>query len=328
MEKKEFLTEENYEKSKKKILKLSLIVLIVGVGLGLSLIVTGIIKQSQVNSKYSDENKQNIQLQLETEKKNLEIKKVELESSKNTSLETEKKNLETKKAELESKIKPIENQIKSLEREPFDGFNDAYYARKDKIEELEKSIESDKKSISIINDALDTSFNHCKFDGAKNNEYTSKYCSIVNNEDGDANSIAIINDALDTSFNHCKFDGAKNNKYTSKYCSLKLQIEGFDNFNKSFDSARYIPFYMIGGFIIFVSCMIAGSIYFVAKRREILAFSAQQVMPVAQEGIEKFAPTIGKAGASIAKEMAPVYGDMAKEISKGIKEGLKDNNEE
>ena len=36
------------------------------------------------------------------------------------------------------------------------------------------------------------------------------------------------------------------------------------------------------------------------------------------------APTIGKAGASIAKEMAPIYGDIAKEIGKGIKEGLKE----
>ena len=67
--------------------------------------------------------------------------------------------------------------------------------------------------------------------------------------------------------------------------------------------------------------MIAGSIYIFAKRREILSFQAQQVMPVAQEGIEKMAPTVGKAGASIAKEMAPVYGDIAKEISKGIKQG-------
>ena len=46
-----------------------------------------------------------------------------------------------------------------------------------------------------------------------------------------------------------------------------------------------------------------------AFRREITGFSAQQVMPVAQEGIEKMAPTVGKAAGTIAKE---------------IKEGLKD----
>ena len=316
MEKKEFLSEENYQKGKEKLKKIALIILIIGGAIGVSLILTGIIKQTQVNSKYSDESKASIQDQLATEKANLEAKKVELETIKNTALATEKANLEAKKAELESKIKPIEDQIKGLEREPFKGFDDAYYARKDKIEELKKSTEADKKSISTIEDALDESFNHCKFDAAKNNEYTSKYCSIVNNTDGEASYISVINKALDESFNHCKFDEAQNNQYTSKYCSLKLQIEDFDGFNKTFDSAKYLPFYMIGGFIILVSCMVAGAIYLITKRREIIAFSAQQVMPLAQEGIEKMAPTVGKAGASIAKEMAPVYGNIAKEISK------------
>lgn len=49
-----------------------------------------------------------------------------------------------------------------------------------------------------------------------------------------------------------------------------------------------------------------------AKRREILAFTTQQVMPVAKEGIDTMAPTIG---------------NVAKEISKGIKEGSKEDKE-
>ena len=47
----------------------------------------------------------------------------------------------------------------------------------------------------------------------------------------------------------------------------------------------------------------------IAFRREMLAFSAQQVMPVAQEGAVKMAPTAGK---------------VAKEVVKGVKEGLKE----
>ena len=43
--------------------------------------------------------------------------------------------------------------------------------------------------------------------------------------------------------------------------------------------------------------------------REISAFTTQQQMPVAKEGIEKMAPSVGVA---------------AKEIAKGVKEGLKD----
>ena len=72
------------------------------------------------------------------------------------------------------------------------------------------------------------------------------------------------------------------------------------------------------------SCMFSFAIYMFAKRREIVSFTTQQVMPVAQEGMEKMAPTVGKVGASVAKEMAPMYGEIAKEISKGIKEGQKE----
>lgn len=65
-----------------------------------------------------------------------------------------------------------------------------------------------------------------------------------------------------------------------------------------------------GGFIL----VIAGGIsMFIAHRREITAYTTQQVMPVAQEGIQKMAPTIGNA---------------AKEIAKGIKLGINEANKE
>lgn len=56
--------------------------------------------------------------------------------------------------------------------------------------------------------------------------------------------------------------------------------------------------------------MISFSIYMVAKWRNIFAFQAQQVIPVAKESIEEMTPTIGSA---------------AGEITKGIKKGLKDD---
>ena len=139
--------------------------------------------------------------------------------------------------------------------------------------------------------------------------------------EADKKNISTIGDALDTSFNHCKFDAAKNNKYTSKYCSLKLQTEDFNGFNKIFDSAKYISLYMIGGSVIFTSCLIAGVIYLISKRREIRAFTIQQTMPVTQEVIDKMSPTIGNAAGTIGK-------DIAKGIASGIKEGLKNNEEQ
>lgn len=49
---------------------------------------------------------------------------------------------------------------------------------------------------------------------------------------------------------------------------------------------------------------------FVGHQREITAYTTQQVMPVAKEGIKKMAPTIGDAAGTIAK---------------GIKEGLSED---
>ena len=130
-------------------------------------------------------------------------------------------------------------------------------------------------------------------------------------DQGQEYELKIITDVLDPSFNSCSFDEYKNNSNTSKYCSLKNQLEDVSSdFNKRMDSFNSIPYYMIGGFILFATCMIAGSIFLFSKRREIAAFTAQQVMPIAKEGIDEMAPTVGNA---------------AREISRGIKEGLNDD---
>ena len=90
---------------------------------------------------------------------------------------------------------------------------------------------------------------------------------------------------------------------------------------------------------IFLSIVGAMVRFIVANQREIMAYKAQQVLPVMTEGMEKMVPKVTKMSKdvmeemtpaytkmakTISKEMAPVYGDMAKEISKGIKEGLKE----
>ncbi len=64
---------------------------------------------------------------------------------------------------------------------------------------------------------------------------------------------------------------------------------------------------LFGGFITIVGCLIR---FFIPNQRNIMAYQAQQIRPVAQEGIEKVAPSVGVA---------------AKEIAKGVKEGLKED---
>ena len=294
-EKKEFLTEENYEKGKKKLKMVAIIVLVMGLLVGGSLITVGILKQSKTNSNYSEDTIKKLQNDIEAEKVNLETKKAELESKRDEALRVEKQNLENKKQELISKGIKYDNFTKYDDGESY--------------------------SLKIITNVLDPSFSYCAFDEYKNNELTKDYCLLSSNRDEDSIAINVIESVLSTNLNYCVGD-TKNNMYISHYCTLVSQLNDKSDFNKDFDSYDSIPFYMIGGFIIIASCMIAGSIYMTTRQREILSFHTQQVMPVAQEGIEKMAPTIGKAGASIAKEMAPAYGEMAKEISKGIKEGL------
>ena len=65
---------------------------------------------------------------------------------------------------------------------------------------------------------------------------------------------------------------------------------------------------------------VGGMILLIAHRRDITAYTTQQVMPIAKEGIEEMTPTMSK----VAEKMAPAAGTVAKEVAKGIKEGLKD----
>lgn len=140
----------------------------------------------------------------------------------------------------------------------------------------------------------------------KKTELESKgvqYSDFAKYTDGEAYALKIITNALDPSFNHCSFDEYKSNSITKDYCKAK-------NSNGEMATTLYIIF---GIFICFATCMIAFFIFTVAKRRHILAFAAQQTIPVAKEGIDEMAPTIGNA---------------AGEIAKGIKKGLSDDNNE
>lgn len=62
----------------------------------------------------------------------------------------------------------------------------------------------------------------------------------------------------------------------------------------------------IGFFVTIVGCMVR---FIIANQRNIMAYQMQQMRPIVQEGSEKMAPTAGK---------------VAKEIAKGVKEGLED----
>lgn len=247
--KKEFLTEENYERGNKKIRKVALVVLIIGLLIGGALIATGIIKSN--NAK-----KNNEQIANQVEQNNRTRSASDVQSDIDL--------VKTKIDKLEKELSNLRIEQDKIFRDDH-GFSDRYYKNEAEINE-------------------------------KTNEMNNLKTQLFKYE----SELLVIN---------------------SGYNDTQKEVEKSKN---TISSAEYAHFYMFGGVIIFAACMFSGIIYLSTKQREILAYQTQQVMPLAQEGIEKMAPTIGKAGAKVAKEMAPVYGDIAKEVSKGIKEGLKD----
>ena len=145
-----YLNEERY-KTKNKLSIIALIVLVIGLSIGGFLIYTGITRGSK--SKIDE----------------LKIKLAE-----------EKNNLLLSKSSIEENIKPINYEIKKLEREPFKGFDKAYYERQDKINELKSSIADDNSLLAVINSVLDERNNNCHFEETNINTYTSKYCAVKN----------------------------------------------------------------------------------------------------------------------------------------------------
>jgi len=89
----------------------------------------------------------------------------------------------------------------------------------------------------------------------------------------------------------------QNNSITKDYCKAKNSVG---------EMATSLSI-MFGIFICLAFGMISFSIFMIAKRRHILAFTAQQAIPVVKEGIDEMAPTVGNA-----------VGEIAKEIKKGL----------
>lgn len=74
--------------------------------------------------------------------------------------------------------------------------------------------------------------------------------------------------------------------------------------------------FAIGGFMLVIGfglTISGGVVMFIAHRREIATYATQQVMPLAQEGIEKMAPTIGRAAGKIAKDIKQGINEANKE---------------
>lgn len=299
MEKKEFLTEENYHNINNKIKSKGKLITNIGLGIGVGLILIGVILI--VSGKLKGNSSMN---SVEEQKKSTEEQ-----------IALKEKELETEEANLKLKLDTVKADLNAKKQALIDKG----------IKESSNYNDGEAYDLYILDNVLSPSFDHCWFDQYNQNEMTKDYCTLRNFVNGDD-----------------FYYSCEDNEVLKVYCTKKSELNElnrtlnelefdidhssrFTNGIKTIGSAA--PFIMFGFFICFASGIGKFMLFMITRRREIMSYGIQQVMPVAQEGIEKIAPTIGKAGASIAKEMAPIYGEMAKEISKGIKEGLKNDEE-
>lgn len=223
MEKKEYLNEENYQKTKNKISVIGKVVLTILWTIGLGLIGAGIFNIIKYNDK--------------------------------DALKQEEAKLVKIQEELEQKVNPIEDEIKKLERSKYDAkTNEERYAIEDRIEELTKSIERERKQLELIKGSIDEFDSKCMFSDYREHELVSTYCDY-----------------------------------------------------RELNEMKIIPFIIPGIFISFLSFGLTMMFIMTTKRREIMAYGMQDMRPLAEEGIEKMAPSAGK---------------VAEEVAKGVKKGL------
>jgi len=144
-DKKEFLTEENYVRGKKKVMRIALIVLIVGILLGGSLIVTGIIKTNEIkkqNEQVTQQVEQNYQtrtaadVQVDIDKIQTQIDEIDKEI---TNLQTEKSRLQNEKSKIFTEDR---------------GFSDRYYAKDEEITAKENEISAKRSEKSKLQSSL------------------------------------------------------------------------------------------------------------------------------------------------------------------------------
>lgn len=108
---------------------------------------------------------------------------------------------------------------------------------------------------------------------------------------------------------------ADRSKCIDEETNLRVELGNLDSEEVSLEHQEgpAALYYVLGGMSIFVGLIIFVAIFMTAKKREIIAFGAQQVMPVAKEGINEMAPTVGNA---------------VKEIAKGITSGINEGKNE
>lgn len=192
-----------------------------------------------------------------------------------------------------------------------------YFKEKEKVENKKKELEDKIWPIKQqIRDLENADFN------GFNDEYRErkrKIEELSKSKEDDEETIKLLERVLNSSTDCSNVE--KENKILTDYCVIK---EEYIYINEDWHESYYdcVPYYMFGVFIIIVFSGISLSIYSSAKVRDIAAFAMQQGIPLVEEGVEAMTSIHKK----IVKEMAPMYGDIAREVAKGVEKGKRQGN--
>lgn len=170
------------------------------------------------------------------------------------------------------------NQAKSTNQELY---NKAYKESKNKIAEASQRLDAIKIEKERLNTQIDEKEREC-------------------------NSLSMSDPNWFSNKSNCQRETSKLEQQIAELKSEEFELENndFTVFYNKISLTKYYIYYFIGSGIIGMAIIIALSVYFIAKKREIQAFSIQQTMPVAQEAIDEIAPTIGNAAGIIGQGIA------------------------
>ena len=230
-----------------------------------------------------------------------------------------KSNVNNENRKIESEIK--EDAKKSLEKD------------NNSIKELEKEIELLKEKKSSLEDEVEKLQDDKSIAFEKERGFGNDYKRIDKEINKKQNEIFNLKQQINEkdrekfrlNANLSSYDeGSINSKYYSK---------------KKIEPVTVYACFGLGGMAIFMGIAFSLSALLISKRREILAYQTQQMMPIAKEGIKEMGPTMGQVAGEMMKDVAPaykemtktivpIYGEIAREVGKGVSEGIKESNRE
>ena len=176
---------------------------------------------------------------------------------------------------------------RDIEKTNKERYNEAYKESQKRVETANARLSEIKKEIEELQSQYDNK---------------SQECDSMNTRDSD----------WYVKVNQCRREASSISSKISDLEMEKFELENSD-YTVYYDIANarsYSFLVFIGIVIIAFGSIISLMFYIIAKRREIEAFTIQQSIPLAQEGIKKMTPSVSNAAESIAEG-----------ISRGINNG-------